>query len=81
MESLGWELRHRPKSQTLDTKLIANCRGLIACIQLANTRFATNLLLYMDNRLAAEILNGNTSMTCWIETNVIRDIHENLNSR
>ncbi|POS83820.1 hypothetical protein EPUL_004853 [Erysiphe pulchra] len=47
------------KVEPIDTEIIAICQGLIACTQFSNTRFATNILVYTDNRTAAGIENRN----------------------
>lgn len=69
------------KVEPIDTEIIAICQGLFACIQFANTRFATNILVHTDNRTAVGIVNGNSSLTCRKETKLIRDAQENWNRR
>ena len=50
-------------------------------MQYAHTRFATNIIIYSDNRTATRIVNGNPSVTCRKETKEIRDAQENWTRR
>ncbi|POS81920.1 hypothetical protein EPUL_006615, partial [Erysiphe pulchra] len=67
--------------EPIDIELIAISHGLTACISSAHTRFANNIIVHTNNRSAAGIVNGKTSLTCRKEVENIRDIQKKWNER
>ena len=44
--------------EPIDAEIIAFARALKACHQHASTKFANNMIVYTDNKTAADIVNG-----------------------
>lgn len=51
------------KVEPTDAEITAICNGLLACTTKALTKFATNIIVYCDNKSAIDILLGKTPKT------------------
>lgn len=58
----------------IDTEIIAIMRGIKASVQKALTHFANNIIVFTDSKLAANIVNGKSSLTSRKEVREIRNL-------
>lgn len=69
------------KIEPIDAEIIAISRAIKACHQQASTKFANNLIVYTDNKTAAEIVNGKRTLTSRKEAAEISMYKRSWNSR
>ncbi|POS82776.1 hypothetical protein EPUL_005460, partial [Erysiphe pulchra] len=67
--------------EAIDTEIITISQALSVCMQKALTKFATNILIHSDSRIAVGIVNGNYTLTSRTETKRIRDIQRDWGKR